>query len=210
MAYIWENYSTQKKFRLMKKISPYIEAIELNKAETAVNPLLRFAPVFDAFNRIDERLNKNALADTVFHYLARLDRCAGFTDSIAELSFLNNEIENGFMGLEAQTLWRSVDAASKLIFLCCLREQFRVGSRENYFFAATSSLFPNAAIYMEKSSGQYYIFIGADKTVDNQRKARLLEYFFWDMHRKSDWVWTNHFGIIEHEPTMIVDRIQII
>ena len=209
MAYIWENYSPQKKFRFMKKISPYIEAVEQNQNEIAVNPLMRFAPVFDAFNELDDQLNKNDLANVIFHQLARLDRCAGFNRTIAELSFLNGEIENGFMGEEAQTLWRPLDANTKIIFLCCLREQCLKGSRENYFFAATTMLFQNSALYREKSSGQYYIFIGANKTVDNQRKARLLEYFFWSMDQKLNWVWTNHFGIIDHDPTMIIDRIQI-
>lgn len=209
MAYIWENYSPQKKFRFMKKISPYIEAVEQNQNEIAVNPLLRFAPIFDAFNDLDDQLNKNELANVVFHQLARLDRCAGFTPTIAELSFLNGEIEGGFMGEEAQTLWRSIDDKTKIIFLCRLRNQMLNGGRENYFFAATSMLFPNSALYREKSSGQYYIFIGANKTVDNLRKARLLEIFFWSLDQKLDWVWTHHFGIIDHNPTMIIDHIQI-
>ena len=209
MAYIWENYSTQKKFRLMKKISPYIEAIERNDFETEVNPLLRFTPIFDALFDLDEALDRDRLANTLLHFLARLDRCSGVNELLSELSFLDGEIDDGFMGVDAQTTWRELDRRTKFIVLCHLRAQLLDGGRDNYFFAATSMVFPSAALYLEKSSGRHYIFVAERRTAERERLAALLEKFFWSLDQELEWVWRYHFGIIDHAPTMVIDQIQI-
>ena len=212
MSYIWENYSSKKKFHMMEKISPYREAVDVSEYETIVNPFLRFQKIFNQFTSLSENdeFNTSEFSNVIFHFLAKLDLCSGYTDMIAECSYLNEEISNGFMGSETQTLWKNLNFRDKLIFLYYLRQKILSGNKESYFFIAASQIFTVSALYKEKSTDRYYIFIGSRKTAKNERMAALLENFFWNMKQNLEWVWEYHFGIIGHDPTMCIDHIQIL
>ena len=91
MAYIWENYSGDNRYRVGEKICPYIEAFNQRPPAINVNPLIRFARIFNAsfrdvsgevfaFDALVENIRKEGvdqIINVLFHYLAQLDRMKG-------------------------------------------------------------------------------------------------------------------------------------
>lgn len=212
MAYIWEEYNIDKKFRIGKKICPYMEVFHNSSLSVEVNPFLRFTQLFYLLQ--DEALcgyikNPEAVENIVFHYLAQLDKCKAMNYMQSVMENCREEIVNGYYGERAKTLWEDMESEDREIILYELTKRL-LNDNETVFTDAIEKCFQLSSLCFEESTETYYLYIGAGKNEYNVKKYELLKLLFWNKSMRLESVWENHYGIVGIADTMHIGNIQII
>lgn len=223
MSYIWENYSVEKEYRIGEKLCPYIEALDQYSAIIDVNPLLRFAAVFDAvfsdeqeetcaFDTLCEHIGKEGskqFVNVLFHFLANLDRTKGLDSTQQVMEKLRDEIRRGMWGSAVQSRFEGLTDRDKECILFVLSERV-LNDEQSYFMEAVAKAFPVSSLCYEKKTDLYYLYIGSERTDYNIKKLEVIKILFWTINRKLETVWDQHYGIIGCDDTMHIDGIRIV
>ncbi len=223
MAYLWENYSKAKDFRIAETICPYIEVLNQNTYVTNVNPLIRFSRIFDSsFGEGDERSfaldsltarigseGTENIVNVLFHYLAQLDRAKGLDHTQCVIEELRSEIEKGLWGERIKALTEAMICADRECILYVLAQRV-LRDNQSFFMEAVGKLFAVSSLCYEEKTKLFYLYIGVEKNDYNIKKLDLIVSLFWTLNRKLEVVWNCHYGVVGCDDTMHVDSIQIV
>lgn len=223
MAYLWENYSEEKEYHIAKSICPYIEVFNQSSVSVNVNPLIRFAEIFEAsFAEPDEDrfafdiLEKSVktegtrrIINILFHYLAQLDRAKGFDSGQILIEELRAEIGRGLWGEKTRILLEKLTDADREAVLYVLSRRVLDDSRSS-FMDAVGRAFPISSLCYEEKTKLYYLYIGSEETGYNSDKLELLKTLFWTVNKDLTVVWLYHYGVVGSNDTMRIGSIQIV
>lgn len=212
MAYIWENYSFDKVFVSGKNICPYIEMFGEPSNRNEVNPLIRFSELFELLHSddINEVISNAEVVDNIlYHYLAQLDRCKGMNYKQRIIETVRNELNAGYFGDKAKTLWFDLVLDDKETVLCLLVERLLHDS-DCYFMEAVNKLFRHSSLCYEEKTDTYYLYVGEIDSNYNKNKYELIKTLFWPVKKLLIPVWDTHYGIIGITDTMKINAIQIV
>lgn len=212
MAYIWENYSSDKFFVSGKNICPYIEMFGEPSKRNEVNPLIRFSELFELLHSddINEVIDNEEVVDNIlYHYLAQLDKCKGMNYKQRIIEMIRNELIEGYFGEKAKALWSELNLDDKETVLYLLVERLLHDS-DCYFMEAVSKLSRNSSLCYEEKTDTYYLYVGEVDSNYNKNKYELIKTLFWPVKKKLKPVWGTHYGIIGIMDTMKINAIQII
>ena len=224
MSYLWENYSVNKKYRIGKKICPYIEVLNSRTNPVDVNPLIRFSRIFNvsfqnasggdvsAFDALVENLPEKGvdqIVDVLFHYLAQLDRTKGLDSGQRLIEKLRDEVDRGMWGKKTKDLLREMTEVDRESILYVLSRRILV-DRQSFFMEAVGKTFPFSSLCFEKETNVYYLYVGSEETAYNRQKLDLIKTLFWTVDWKLIVVWYCHYGIIGCDDAMRIGNIQII
>ena len=227
MAYIWEDHPERKTFRQGKNVSPYLEVMSPGGSEgvSLVNPLLRFAGIFDALaplNMIHDLMGTPTeemplvtfhmpdIENVLFHYLASLDRIRGIDAKQIRVDALERSILAGDFGPFEQAHWNELTERDRRVILHTLADKYACETVDNFFFLAVQKLFDHVSLIFEKDTGSYYLYISDHKTDHRDTLMKIVTQLFWDIRHKLEIIWHYHYGIIGNDDTMRTSEICIL
>lgn len=209
MSYIWEDYDENNKYVINKSVTPYLEVFDNSTHEIAVNPLLRFASIFeDIITNLSEYADINNVA---LHYLAMMDKSFGMNYFQMLLEIIRNDFINGYYGQKVKNLWEIMNDKDKntSLYYTALR---LLNDDKSFFMEALGKSFPASSLAYDKESALYFLYIGAENTSYNKSKLELLITLFANINMtlKLKTVWKYHYGVIGDQNTMRINAIQIV
>lgn len=229
MSYIWEGYDRRRRFfptLSTEHISPYLEALGPTQAgqggmwvDLASS---RLSSVFFPASATDAELSGlwekyghspryQDIARSILHLLARLDRAGGL--SVHEIRMVREwrAIRYGAYGEALKKLFFQLSPMRQQTILACLARYDLGEQRENYYARSIQAVFPMTRLFLEKSTGRYYIYIAEDQTEENECAFNAIELLFKDIGTETVVMWRGaHFGIIGIDPTMQIDAVALV
>lgn len=210
MSYIWENYDENNKYVINNSVTPYLEVFDNSTHEIAVNPLLRFASIFeDIITNLSEYAD--SLNNVALHYLAMMDKSFGMNYFQMLLEKIRNDFINGYYGQKVKNLWEIMNDKDKntSLYYTALR---LLNDDKSFFMEALGKSFPASSLAYDKESALYFLYIGAENTSYNKSKLELLITLFANINMtlKLKTVWKYHYGVIGDQNTMRINAIQIV
>jgi len=208
-------------FSRTKEAFPYSELNipVLNKPDLTktieINLLYRLEYLADALfeHKINDK-TADLLTDLIVHFNAGTDLNKGlsFKQLAAEttLNWLKNggcgsQVTNGIEELIKQNNRQTLELAV-LIF-----EDFFYGYSEKNLYAAFQLLFQDGKLYKRKDRDkELIIFLNEVKSDYCDTKLNLIKLFFMPFDYTLTICYKHHFGLINYEETMIIDKICII
>lgn len=220
MAYIWENYSEEKRFRIGQYISPYLEIAFPDTAGGEVNPLLRFSEIFQPLEKLlpdfasalpdSVYSRKEELENILFHCLAELDRLRGLDKKQIRVNVLEREIMAGSFGTLCAEHWRRLTEHDQRAILYTLAERFENETAEHWFFRSAQRLWEYMSILYEPATELYYVYVYARETAYTAILMDVIVHLFWDMRCDFQVIWLYHYGVIGADDSMRISEIQIV
>ena len=183
MAYIWENYSSDKVFVSGKEICPYIEMFDEPSKRNEVNPLIRFSELFELLHSddINEVIgNAEVLDNILYHYLAQLDKCKGMNYKQRIIEMIRNELLEGYFGDKSKVLWSALNLTDKETVLYLLAERL-LHDGDCYFMEAINKLFRHSSLCYEEKTDTYYLYVGEIDSNYNVNIYELIKKLFWSL-----------------------------
>lgn len=226
MNYIWdlliraEDEGLSKKdikFILAKTFSPYMELSPkfLNahfvESVVEVNPYYRYHEIFKNLFHLEndeEEEFREVLFDIVIHFLAEIDRMQGMSKREFFIRFVLREIEAGVFGKSVQDKLQVFTKKEKEIFALNILRLYQTGDEIYLLKDTMKKLFKGCIIYLKSEEvDELLVYIGQKQSESNQLKVQLIQESFLPIGFQMEIYWNNHFGIIDIEETMKIDRI---
>ena len=216
MQYIWEVVLAAEKngireadlrYEVAEVRSPYLEVsfCDLNtqtveQTAVEVNPFYRFFDIFSGvldINQKEYKKTKEIFVDAVFHYLALTDLRMGMSRKDYYFKFLVEELESG-------------QYEKKYIVLALMD----VISSRNYreiFKWLFQEIYQDSIIYKSMDcANELYIYVGSAETQEERKRVQFLLDTFLPIGVRTEVFYQEHFGILEVEETMILDKVLLI
>lgn len=231
MNYVWEAVLAAKEngikeehlqYRQAGEYSPYLEisfcdlntaSVEQNSIE--VNPFYRFYRIFDSIldinNRGEYEQTKEILLDAVFHYLAHTDLRTGMTKTEYHLAFLNRELENGSFGAKARRAVGLFTPRQRKYAMLALLDVSRSGNSSAVFQRLFRDIYEDSILYVSQDmANELYLYVGEAQTKEEEERVEFLLDTFLPIGTKVEIFYLEHFGILDEEETMMLDRVLLI
>lgn len=209
---------TDIRFLPAKHPSPYVEVsfaelntVTLENPEIEVNPLYRFGDIFADIFSPDLReygQTRQIFLDVVMHYMAEADLLSGMHRQEYCYWFLSQELMEGVFGSKAAEAFQLFDAGERRIIAVSLLGLYRSSHYMELFAGVIRTLYENAIIYEGQDNAEtVYLYLGRRETAEERKRARFLADTFLPLHTDIRIFYDRHFGIIDTEETMKLDKI---
>ena len=230
MQYIWEVVLAARKSGIAEKDlqyreaqirSPYLEisfvdlntqSVEQNVIE--VNPFYRFQDLFCELldiNNIEYEKTKELYVDAVFHYLAMTDLRMGMTRRDYYLLLLTGELEDGQFGRRAKDAIQLFSPVEKKYIVLSLLDLVQSGSHFEIFKSLFCKIYSNAILYVSQDrANELFLYVGRKKTIEETQRVTFLIDTFLPLSMRTEIFYADHFGILDVEETMVLDRTLLI
>ncbi|MEE3806006.1 iron-dependent peroxidase [Lysinibacillus fusiformis] len=228
MNYIWdlliqaeeEGFLTKDiYFHLAKIYSPYMElspqllnsqAIEQH---VEVNPYYRYFDIFkDLFHpdHTTDEAFRDALLDIILHFLAEIDRMQGLNKKEYYIRFMLRDIEANVFGKLVRDKIKSFSKKEQEIIALNMLRLYQTGEALYLIKDTLKNIFRNCFIYVKsEENDELLLYIHQKKTIENINKVQLIQEIFLPIGFQMEVYWQYHFGIIDVEETMKLDRIAL-
>lgn len=228
MNYIWDLVIKAKNGGIQQKdlyfmpaavYSPYMELSyeDLNTqwvdSTIEINPYYRFHSIF--YQLLDVNVSENeelrkTLFDIVVHLLADIDVMHGMSKREYYIRFLIKDIEMGVFGEEVKLHFTYFQQLEKEIVANHVLRIYETGEKIFLLKETISQLFPRSTVYANcNERDEILIYIGQKETEEARAKIELILALFLPVLFHVELYWQYHFGIIEIEETMMIDRIAL-
>ena len=224
MQYIWEVVLAAEKngirgadlqYEVPEVRSPYLEVsfYDLNtqtveQTVVEVNPFYRFFDIFSEILDINQKeyeKTREIFVDTVFHYLALTDLRMGMSKKDYYLKFLAEELESGQFGSKAKAAMRLFSRYEKRYLVVASRNYLEI------FKWLFQEIYINSMIYVSMDcANELYIYVGSAETQEERERVQFLLDTFLPIGMRTEVFYLEHFGILDMEETMVIDKVLLI
>ena len=140
--------------------------------------------------------------DTVFHYLALTDLRMGMSKKDYYLKFLAEELESGQFGSKAKAAMRLFSRYEKRYLVLALMD---VVASRNYL-----EIFKWLIYVSMDCANELYIYVGSAETQEERERVQFLLDTFLPIGMRTEVFYLEHFGILDMEETMVIDKVLLI
>ncbi|MBO5030502.1 MAG: hypothetical protein J6D08_01245 [Lachnospiraceae bacterium] len=230
MQYIWEAVLAAKRsgikeadlqYQEAKIRSPYLEVsfCDLNteiveQTVVEVNPFYRFFDIFSGILDINQKeyeKTKKLFVDAVFHYLALTDLRMGMSKKDYYFKFLTEELESGQFGRKAKAAMQLFSSYEKRYIVLAMMD---CASSRNYleiFKWLFREIYKASIIYTGMDcANELYIYVGSAETQKEKERVQFLLDTFLPIGMRTEVFYSEHFGVLDMEETMVLDKILLI
>lgn len=230
MNYVWEALLEAEKEKIgkgelrfvpAKEPSPYVEVsfaelniTELEDKRIEVNPLYRFSAVFEELfapdNREYEKL-REVFLDVFLHYVAETDLLSGMHKQEYYFWFLMKDLQQGAFGRNAAEAMGLFSQRERRLIVTSLLGLYRSGHYSEIFRHLIRELYENAIIYAGRDrADDIYLYVGRQETEEERKRICFLIDTFLPINEDVRVFYDRHFGILDIEETMQMDKILLI
>ena len=230
MQYIWEVVLAAEKngireadlqYEVPEVRSPYLEVsfYDLNtqtveQTAVEVNPFYRFFDIFSEILDINQKgyeKTREIFVDTVFHYLALTDLRMGMSKKDYYLKFLAEELESGQFGRKAKAAIQLFSSYEKKYIVLALMDVVSSRNYREIFKWLFQEIYQDSIIYKSMDcANELYIYVGSAETQEERKRVQFLLDTFLPIGVRTEVFYLEHFGILEIEETMILDKVLLI
>lgn len=230
MNYVWEvlldagskNIKEQElRFLPAVNASPYVEvsftdlnAVSMENVETEINPLYRFTNIFSNLLSPDICAYKDIryiFFDVVMHYMAETDLLSGMHRQEFYFWFMTEEMQKGFFGEKAAEAFSLFDAGEQRILITSLLGLYQAAHYKALFIGLIRQLYENAIIYEGRDRAEtMFLYVGRKETNEERKRVHFLVDTFLPLNENVAIFYDKHFGVMDVEETMGMDRILLI
>ena len=230
MQYIWEVVLAAEKngireadlrYEVAEVRSPYLEVsfCDLNtqtveQTVVEVNPFYRFFDIFSEILDINQKgyeKTREIFVDTVFHYLALTDLRMGMSKKDYYLKFLAEELESGQFGSKAKAAIQLFSSYEKKYIVLALMDVISSRNYREIFKWLFQEIYQDSIIYKSMDcANELYIYVGRAETQEERKRVQFLLDAFLPIGVRTEVFYQEHFGILEIEETMILDKVLLI
>lgn len=230
MNYVWEvllaadkkNIEEQElRFLPAANASPYVEVsfTDLNAAsvedvETEINPLYRFTGIFSNLFNPDIRVYRDTrfiFFDAVMHYVAETDLLAGMHRQEFFFWFLVDELQKGYFGEKTAEAFSVFDVREQRIIVTSMLGLYQSAHYKALFTGVIRELYENAIVYEGRDRAEtIFLYVGRKETDRERKRVHFLVDTFLPLNENVTIFYDEHFGVMDVEETMGIDRILLI
>ena len=230
MQYIWEVVLAAEKngireadlqYEVPEVRSPYLEVsfYDLNtqtveQTAVEVNPFYRFFDIFSGVLDINQKeygKTKEIFVDAVFHYLALTDLRMGMSRKDYYFKFLVEGLESGQFGRKAKAAIQLFSSYEKKYIVLALMDVISSRNYREIFKWLFQEIYQDSIIYKSMDcANELYIYVGSAETQEERKRVQFLLDTFLPIGVRTEVFYQEHFGILEVEETMILDKVLLI
>lgn len=230
MQYIWEVVLAAEKngireadlrYEVAEVRSPYLEVSfsDLNtqtveQTVVEVNPFYRFFDIFSGvldINQKEYEKTKEIFVDAVFHYLALTDLRMGMSRKDYYFKFLVEELESGQFGRKTKAAIQLFSSYEKKYIVLALMDVISSRNYREIFKWLFQEIYQDSIIYKSMDcANELYIYVGSAETQEERKRVQFLLDTFLPIGVRTEVFYQEHFGILEVEETMILDKVLLI
>lgn len=230
MQYIWEVVLAAEKngireadlrYEVAEVRSPYLEVsfCDLNtqtveQTVVEVNPFYRFFDIFSGvldINQKEYKKTKEIFVDAVFHYLALTDLRMGMSRKDYYFKFLVEELGSGQFGRKAKAAIQLFSSYEKKYIVLALMDVISSRNYREIFKWLFQEIYQDSIIYKSMDcANELYIYVGSAETQEERKRVQFLLDTFLPIGVRTEVFYQEHFGILEVEETMILDKVLLI
>lgn len=230
MNYVWEvllaassNNIEERELRFCPAIyaSPYVEvsftdlnATSVEETKTEINPLYRFTNIFSDLLNPDIQAYKQTryiFFDIVMHYMAETDLLSGMHRQEFYFLFLVEEMQKGLFGEKTKEAFSLFDAREQRLIVTSLLGLYRSAHYKALFIGLIRELYENAIVYEGRDRAEtIFLYVGRKETNEERKRVCFLVDTFLPLNENVAIFYDEHFGIMDVEEIMGIDRILLI
>lgn len=228
MNYIWDLLIKAEKqglsrkdiyFKLAETFSPYMELGLENLNSTTidqtveVNPYYRYDAIFKELFSLDNNQNlecRQVLFDLVLHFLAEIDLLQGMNKQEYYIQFVLKDIAEGIYGESVREKINLFTINEKETIAINIVRLYETGEALYLLKNTMRKLFKNCIIYAKyDEKDELLIYIGKKRCKVLESKIELILQIFLPIRFQTTLYWDNHFGLIDIDQTMKIDKIAL-
>lgn len=230
MNYVWETLLAAEdsgiareelRFLPAREPSPYMEVsftdintVSPETAQIEVNPLYRFDSIFSEIFAPDVQEyqdTRRIFLDVVIRYMAETDLLSGLHRQEYFFWFLKEEMLKGAFGQKASEAFGLFDDKEQRRIITSLLGLYRSAHYKELLLGLIKALYENAVVYEGRDRAEtMFIYIGKKETEAEKKKIRFLTDTFLPLNEEVEIFYDKHFGILDVEETMGLDKILLI
>lgn len=230
MQYIWEVVLAAEKngireadlqYEVPEVRSPYLEVsfYDLNtqtveQTAVEVNPFYRFFDIFSGVLDINQKeygKTKEIFVDAVFHYLALTDLRMGMSRKDYYFKFLVEELESGQFWRKAKAAIQLFSSYEKKYIVLALMDVISSRNYREIFKWLFQEIYQDSIIYKSMDcANELYIYVGSAETQEERKRVQFLLDTFLPIGMRTEVFYLEHFGILDMEETMVIDKVLLI
>lgn len=228
MNYIWEALIKAKNdgisldtiaFEFASRYSPYMELsnsflnTRIIDKEMELNPYYRFFNIFKelfAADYHDDQELRAVAFDILVHYLGQLDLLQGLDRIEYFKLFVYRELKNGNFGSEVADTLNFFSIKEKNNLLKNLLKLYVTGDHIYYFKDTIKKIYKGSIVYINKKDmNEVLVYIRQADNINNLKIMEGLKMLFLPLNFTVKIYWKFHFGIINVNETMKINKIAI-
>jgi hypothetical protein len=181
--------------------------------EMELNPYYRFYNIFKdlfAADYHDDQELREVAFDLLVHYLGQLDLLQGLDRIEYYKLFIYRELKNGNFGSELADILSYFSIKEKNILLKNLLKLYVTGDHIYYFKDTVKKIYKGSIVYINrKDINEILVYIRQEDNLKNLKIMEGLKKLFLPLNFTVRIYWKFHFGIIDVDETMKIDKIAI-
>jgi hypothetical protein len=199
--------------------SPYMElSNEILNTKTVdtwieMNPYYRFFEIFrDLFdiNNQEHMELRHTLFDILIHFLTDMDLWQGMNRREFYIKFMLMDLEAGIFGMDVAHKMKLLDKGEQEVFASNILSLYETGEAVYLLKDTMRKMFKHSTIYANcEEKDELLFYVGQVETDTARAKLELIKQIFLPVRFHTETYWEEHFGIVDVEETMRVDRIAI-
>ena len=198
--------------------SPYTEIAmgtinsqDLEQKTVEMNPLYRFSKEFSVLfdrNLAGYEKGREIFFDVVMQYFVQLDLRQGMSKQEYALRFFLKDLLEGVCGNQAAKVIERYEKENIRRLLRLVLKLYQCGSSIYLFREVMKCMYPDSLVYASNEAvRQVLVYIGATETERERERLEFLEDMFLPVNYQVYLFWEHHFGIIDVDETMEMDKI---
>ena len=186
---------------------------DVHSPKIEYNPLYRFSDLFQELlspelQGFDEY--RKFIFNTISHLLIWCDLHHGLSKDTFYTQRFIRDIKCGEFGTENAEAFQMLSKDIQKNLSSLILEQYRTGSSLLIFRSAIKLVFPDALLYQEKyHPKKLIIYLGDTKSNILAGRIQLLKELYLPMEYQVRIFWAHHFGVMDVDPVMKLDEIEI-
>ena len=179
-----------------------------------MNPFYRFFDIFSGVLDINQKeygKTKEIFVDAVFHYLALTDLRMGMSRKDYYFKFLVEELESGQFGRKAKAAIQLFSSYEKKYIVLALMDVISSRNYREIFKWLFQEIYQDSIIYKSMDcANELYIYVGSAETQEERKRVQFLLDTFLPIGVRTEVFYLEHFGILDMEETMVIDKVLLI
>ena len=228
MNYSWEIVLRAKDKNLIKQdlffkaasnASPYYEQAfsminqtEIIDCTIELNPLYRFDYIFNQMLHCELKdlgSFRDYLFDLTTHFLCDVDLYQGLTCKDIYLQKLKTDILHHQYGDVVENIFKLFTKNKQQDMIIFTLIQLEVGSSLHHFRRVVHTIYPECLLYQMKEEPNLLIVYLPKQEKNEGERLNLMIYMFLPIGYKIRIFWENHFGVLNIDPSMQLENIEL-